>query len=117
MELKLTLFNSITLMIMGCTLLTAIPLARGRLNRNWPVLYFPLVFAFWRAFDGALNTWWICAGVVVALLLRFDLMGARARAPLRWLSVATLVYVFLRGVDLLVGGELFYFFSVGRPDA
>ena len=117
MEFKLTLFNGITLMIMGFTLLTAIPLARGRLNRNWPFLYFPLVFAYWRAFDGALNTWWIGAGLVFALFLRFDLMGPRGRAPLRWLSVAALAYVFLRGIDLLAGGELLYFFSVGRPAA
>jgi hypothetical protein len=117
MDLKLTLFNAATLVIMGFTLVTAIPLALGRLNRNWPFLYFPLIFAYWRAFDGALNTWWIGAGLFFALLLRFDLIGARARTPLRWLSVAALVYVFLRGVDLLVGGELFYFFSVGRPDA
>lgn len=110
MEFKLTLFNSVTLVIMGFTLLTVIPLAWGRLNRNWPFLYFPLVLAYWGAFDGALNTWWLLAGLVFALLLRFKLLGESARTPLRWLSVATLAYVFIRGVDLLMGGELLYYF-------
>ena len=108
MEFRFTLFNSVTLLVMAFTLLTAVGFARRTLNRNWPFLYYLFVLVYWKAFDGALNTGWVLLGAVCGVLLRFRLPGERAARILWWLELAALVYIFLRGADLLLGGELFY---------
>lgn len=108
MEFRLTLFNSITLLVMAFTLLTAIGFARRTLNRNWPFFYYVLVLAYWKAFDGALNTGWVLLGAACGVLLRFRLPGGRVAQILWWLELAALAYILLRGADLLLGGELFY---------
>lgn len=110
MEFRFTLFNAVTLMIMGFTVLTIIPFARNKLDRNWPFLYYLLILAYWGVFEGALNTYWVFGGLACAVLLRFRLLGGRVRQILRWLEVAALAYIFTRGLDLLLGGELLYYF-------
>jgi hypothetical protein len=111
MEFRFTLFNSVTLLVMGFTLLTGIAFARNKLDRNWLFLYYPLILAYWWIFEGALNTYWVVGGLLCALLLRFSLLGGSGQRILRWPELIALTYVFLRGADLLVGGELFYYFS------
>lgn len=108
MPLRFTLFNAITLLIMGLALATGVAFARRKLNSNWPFLYYLLVVAYWKVFEGALNGVWVFAGVGCGVLLRFDVPGGRAQPVIWWGALAALAYVFLRGADLIVGGELFY---------
>ena len=113
MEFRFTLFNNITLLVMAFTLWTGVTYARNKLDSNWPFLYYLFVLAYWKIFEGSLNTYWIFGGLICVLPLRFELLGGRVRDIFRWLEIAALAYIFLRGVDLLVGGELLYYFSVG----
>jgi hypothetical protein len=102
MYFRFTLFNSITLLILGFTLWTAVTYASNKLDRNWPFLYYLLVLAYWRIFEGALNTYWVFGGLICALLVRFEPLGGFTRNVFRWLELVALAYIFLRGVDLLV---------------
>ncbi len=113
MEFRFTLFNNITLLVMAFTLWTGVTYARNKLDSNWPFLYYLLVLAYWKIFEGSLNTYWVFGGLICAMLVRFKPLGGFTRNVFRWLQLAALAYIFLRGVDLLVGGELLYYFSVG----
>ena len=114
MDFRLTLFNSITLLIMAVTLLTGLGFVRKKISLNWPFLYYPVILAYWKAFDGALNTWWVLTGLGCTLVLRFVRREGAFTRVVWWIEVAALAYVLLRGLDLLLGGVLFYYFSVGR---
>jgi hypothetical protein len=108
MPLRFTLFNAITLLIMAATLVTGVALARRKLTPNWPFAYYLLIVAYWKVFEGALNTFWVFAGLSCAVFLRFHVLGGRAERVLWWGALAALGYIFLRGVDLILGGELFH---------
>ncbi len=108
MPLRFTLFNAITLLIAAVTLATGVALARGKLRPNWLLAYYLLIAAYWKVFEGALNGVWVVAGLSCAVLLRFNLPGGGGERAVRWGALAALAYVFLRGVDLILGGELFY---------
>ena len=114
LAMRFTLFNSITLLIMGVTLLTGAGFLRRKISRNWALLYYPLVLAYWKAFDGALNTWWVFTGIACAVLLRFIGREGALTKALWWIEAAALAYILLRGLDLLLGGVLSYYFSIGR---
>jgi hypothetical protein len=114
MDFRFTLFNSITLLIMGFTLLTGAGFVRRKISPNWAFLYYPLVLGYWKVFDGALNTWWLFTGIACALLLRFIRREGLVTRALWWIEAAALAYIFLRGLDLLLGGVLSYYFSIGR---
>lgn len=109
MDFRLTIFNSITLLIMAVTLLTGLGFVRGKIGRNWPFLYYPLVLAYWGVFEGALNTWWVFAGVGCALLLRLVRREGVFLKVLWWGEAAVLLYILVRGLDLLLGGRLLYY--------
>ena len=113
MGFKLSLFDQITLIILGVTLLTAISFARRKLDRNWPFLYFLLILVYWKIFEGALNTAWVGIGIAAGILLRFRFPGERIHRILWWLELAVLSYIAVRCVDLLLGGELLHVFGGG----
>ncbi|MCL6506217.1 MAG: hypothetical protein K6T59_04250 [Bryobacteraceae bacterium] len=108
MPLRFTLFNAITLLIVAVTLVTGVALARRKLTPNWPFAYYLLIVAYWKVFEGALNTLWVFAGLSCAVLLRFRVPGGRVEQVVWWGALAALAYIFLRGVDLILGGELSY---------
>lgn len=108
MPLRFTLFNAITLLIMGLTLATGVAIARGKLSSNWPLLYYLLLAAYWKVFEGALSAVWVFGGLACGLLLRFGVPTGRTQRVIGWGALAALAYILLRGADLILGGELFY---------
>lgn len=114
MDFRFTLFNSITLFILGFTALTLAEFGRKKISRNWPFLYYLPILGFWRGFNGSLNAWWVMTGLACGLLLRFLPPGGRASKLFWWVELAVLAYILLRSADLLLGGGIFYYFSMGR---
>jgi len=114
MGFRFTLFNSITLFLLGLTVLTIASFAGKKLSRNWPFLYYLLVLGYWAAFKYSLNTYFVFGGLAAGLLLRFLPKGSPA-SVLWWAELAALAYILLRLADLLTGGVLLYYFSTGSP--
>jgi len=111
MGFKFTLFNSITLVILGVALFTLVSFARRKLDRNWPFPFYLLILAYWKIFEGAFHAVWIFTGLACGILLRFRILPERIRRVLWWVELAALAYILLRSADLLLGGEIFYWLT------
>lgn len=102
MYIKITLFSVITLIYMSLTVWLLVARTRGRLESNWPLVYYFLVLVYWRAFEGALNPYWVYAGVVSAALLRFEFLGGVVLTFVRVIEYFFLAYMFARGLQLIL---------------
>ena len=96
--LRFTLFNSITFFILLLTLLVVWRRFAGRPSSNWPLAYYTVLAAYTWAFSGGLNPFWVAAGVVCALAIRF---GLQARY-VRLLELLPLAYVIWRCIGLIL---------------
>lgn len=94
---RFTLFNNITLLIMGLTLALAFARWRGIQRSSWPLLYYAVLAAYAVGFDGSLNKWLVAAGLACGILLRF-----RKIWQIRFLEVMIIVYVLWRTLGLLL---------------
>ncbi len=102
MYFRWTLFNSLTLGIMGLTLLMVWIRFRFALEATWPLIYYGFLIAYSETFVGALSPYWIFAGVVAGLLLRFEFMGGFVLKGIRLAELAVFGYVIVRGLQLLL---------------
>lgn len=102
MPFRLTLFNSITLLVMAATLWTAYARWRFRIDSKWFALYYFLILGFWSGFDGSLNTWWVMAGVAAAIVLRANPKRRDVRNGVRLLEAMFFAYALWRGLGLLL---------------
>ncbi len=102
MPFPMTLFNSITLLIMAAAVATGFARWRCRIDSNWFAAPYALFGGFWFGFDGSLNTWWMLAGACAAIVLRASPKRPPVRVAARLLELAFLVYVLWRGVGLLL---------------
>lgn len=103
MYFRFTLFNNLTLALMGLTVWMAAGRLASRADSNWPLLYYLLVLAYWKAFEGGLNTYWVLTGVACGLLLRFEFLGGAVAKLVRAVEYAFFAYVLWRGVGLILG--------------
>jgi hypothetical protein len=87
---------------MALTVWTASARFRFRLASNWFSLYYAVIAAFWLGFDGSLNSWWLGAGVVPAVLLRADFLRGGSLTAVRAAELAFFGYVLWRGIALLL---------------
>jgi hypothetical protein len=103
MYFRFTLFNSLTLTLMGLTVWMAVARVLTRLDSNWPLVYYLLVLAYWKTFEGALNNNWVLIGIVCGMLLRFEFMGGIVLKLVRVVEFAFFAYVLWRSVGLILG--------------
>jgi len=103
MYFRFTLFNSLTLALMGLTVSMAAVRLFTRPDSSWPLIYYVLVVAYWKAFEGGLNTYWVLTGIVCALLLRFEFMGGLVLKLVRVVEFAFFGYVLWRSLGLILG--------------
>jgi hypothetical protein len=93
---RFTLFNDITLLMMGLTVAVAIGRWRGHLRSNWPLACYAAVTAYTFGFDGSYNRIWLSVGLACALLIRVGVGAAR------WAEAFFIAYVLWRSVGLLL---------------
>lgn len=63
---------------------------RAKPDTNWPLFYYLAVVAFHLSVPGILNEWVLYAGVVSALLLRFEFLGGFPAVVVRILELVCL---------------------------
>jgi hypothetical protein len=97
-DFRFTLFNDVTLFIMALTMGALVWRLKGRIDSNWPLVYWAIVLAYALAFHYSLNLYWILAGAALGLIGRF----ARHRL-LRCIELPAFVYVWWRALGLLLG--------------
>jgi hypothetical protein len=94
-----TPFNCITAFVLALTVLLARWRFRGpALTANWPLVYWAIVPVYMIGLPGGLNPYWVGAGVVCAVAIRF---GFYAR-QVRWVELVVLGYVAWRSVGLIM---------------
>ena len=47
----------------------------SRIDTSWPIVYYLFLVIFVRSNEGEFNNYWIFAGIVCALFLRYEFMG------------------------------------------
>jgi riboflavin transporter FmnP len=101
MYFQVTPFNLITLILLGLTVWVIVARTRGMLESNWPLVYYLLVLVYWKVFEGGLSPYWVYAGLVSAVLLRFEFMGGIVLTFVRVIEYIFLGYVIVRGLQLI----------------
>jgi len=102
MYFRFTLFNTLTLLVMTATVLMLWVRYRFSIEKTWPLIYYLIIIAYSEAFPGSLSPYWVFAGVVSGLLLRFEFMGGLVLKAVRVAEYAVFAYVLLRGLQLLL---------------
>ena len=102
MYFKVTLFNVITLLLMGLTVWVIVTRARGKVENNWPLVYYLLVLVYWKVFEGGLHFYWVYTGLAAAVFLRFEFMGGVVLTFVRLIEYCFLVYMIVRGLQLVL---------------
>jgi hypothetical protein len=102
MYFKITLFNVITLLLMGLTVWVIVARTRGKVESNWPLVYYLLVLVYWKVFEGGLNFYWVYTGLAAAVFLRFEFMGGVVLTFVRLIEYCFLAYMIVRGLQLVL---------------
>ena len=80
-------------LMLAVTIWVLVTRYRGVVESNWPVLYYGIVILYSLYYPGVLDPAWVFAGVVSALLLRFEFMGGIFLKIMRVLDVIILLYL------------------------
>jgi hypothetical protein len=102
MYFPITLFNVLTLGLMAATVLIAVKRFTLRVDSNWPLVYYGLLIAYWRGFAYTLDNYWVLAGLLCGLLLRFEFLGGAVIKLIRAVEIAVFIYVAARCVMLIM---------------
>jgi len=98
-----TSFALLTFILVGLTLWVVVSRFTRNLESNWPLVYYLVVVAHLKAFEGGLNPYVVYLAVVCGLFLRFEFMGGAVLKIFRVIELGTLTYIAWRGMSLIMG--------------
>lgn len=101
MLIRFTPFHAITLILMAATLAMGVTRLMGETETNWPLLYYAALVGYMIKFEGSLDNYWVLAGVICALLLRFEALGGILTKAAKGIELIVFGYVLWRGAGLL----------------
>lgn len=108
MEHYLTWFNFLTVLILVATLALVKSRIGGvgptKFDTSWPLFYYAGLVFYTRSFEGEYENYFIFAGILAALFLRFEFLGGLFLKVVRTVELVALGYVLLRGSLLLLSG-------------
>jgi hypothetical protein len=90
---RYTASNVTTAVMLGLTLWLVIGRFKVRGDSNWPLYYWAALIAYHQGFQGHLNQYALYAGVICALLIRFEFVGGWFRILLRGVELGVLLHV------------------------
>ena len=86
----------VALIVVGVSVWLAIARSRIAPENNWPLFYYLGLVIFSKKYDEILDPYWIYAGVVVAMLIRFEFLNVGFLKFLRVIEMVVLIYVIMR---------------------
>ncbi len=98
-----TTFILFTVLLLGLTAWVVVSRATRSLESNWPLVYYLMVVAHLKTFEGGLNPYVVYMAVICGLFLRFEFMGGAVLRIFRVIEMGTLTYVAWRCLSLLTG--------------
>lgn len=102
MYFRFTLFNAITLMVLVATLAMAYERLRGRLKTPLLIGYYAFIALYWFAFNGAIGTLWLVFGLLVAAVLRIQVLRGSMLRAAQIGEYVFLAYVLWRAAALIL---------------
>jgi hypothetical protein len=97
-----SVFNVTTALLMAFTIWLVIFRQVGRVDSNWPFLYYACAVAFTETFSGGLDPQFVYGGLICGLLLRFEFLGAFFTKFVRVVEMAVAGYILWRGLALIM---------------
>lgn len=101
--IPVTSFNLLTFLLLVLTMWLAFSRFTRSLESTWPLVYYLVVVAYLKAFEGGLNPYCVYVAVVCGLFLRFEFMGGAVLKTFRVVELLTLAYIAGRSFSLIVG--------------
>jgi hypothetical protein len=101
-SVPMTTFSLLTFILFVLTVWTGIARFTRALDSNWPVVYYLLVIAHLKVFEGGLSPYWVYVGVVSGLFLRFEFMGGTVLKVVRVVELVALCYLAWRSLTLVL---------------
>ena len=93
-----TPLNMSTLLVVSLAIAAVIFLLRGRYDSNLPLLFYGVALGLISVTDRSVDPYLLCAGIALALLLRFEFMGkgfTKFVGILNTLAIGLIIVVFL----------------------
>ncbi|MDP2998525.1 MAG: hypothetical protein AAB654_07135 [Acidobacteriota bacterium] len=97
-----TMFNFVTLVLMGLTVWLGVSRQNTKLGTNWPLFYYVFLVGYLKVFEGSLDPYMVYVGVVSALFLRFEFIGGWFLKFVRGTELFILAYVIYRCLALIL---------------
>jgi hypothetical protein len=98
-----TSFSLLTFILLTLTAWVMVGRFTLSLESNWPLVYYLMVVAHLKAFEGGLNPHCVYVAVVCGLFLRFEFMGGPVLKSFRAIELGALAYIAWRSFTLIVG--------------
>jgi hypothetical protein len=93
--------NVFSLLLMAATAVILYLRFAGRQDSNWPLFYYAGLILYLYRFDGVFDAGLVYAGVITALVLRFEYLAGYLWAGVRAIESAFLTYVMWRTLGVL----------------
>jgi hypothetical protein len=100
--ISVTSFSLLTFILLVLTVWVVVGRFTRSLESNWPLVYYLMVVAHLKAFDGGLNPYCVYVAVVCGLFLRFEFMGGPVLKTFRVIELGMLAYIAWRSFTLIV---------------
>ena len=93
MEFNPTSLNVTELLVVALALVATVVLMRKRYDSNMPLLFYFVLILFSNATEREINPYLLYAGLMLAMLLRFEFMGGGVVKFVAFMTTATLMVI------------------------
>ena len=96
-----TLSNFVILFLIGSTPLTGCLRFHLSLDSNWPLVYYAVLLSYWHGSFDTLDSYWVMAGLICGIVLRFEILGVPVERLFRCLELLVFIYIIRESTALL----------------
>jgi hypothetical protein len=93
MEFSASSLNITELLVVALAVVAAIVVMRKRYDSNMPLLFYFVLVLFGNMSDRAINPYLLYAGLIMAMILRFEFMGGNFIKFVAFMTAASLVVI------------------------